>query len=304
MANTWPYRTARWKKLRAEILGEHPQCFKCMRPAKVVDHIHPIKQGGSPWGRSNLQPLCHPCHNQKTRISQGDTGVLAKAKARTGCTPDGMPRDGWWAQEKEQSEHKLDDREEVPLRQLGITPTYVDTPQNSFHHAIRVDENGCWIWQWEGMYFTYEGRPRRARHVAWFFEHGVWPSKPLFANCGNWLCVNPNHATEGQYTHCRRGHELSGDNIYLHANGERQCRKCMNAASLRSYRNSNKKPDQRKKVCKNGHPRPENPKLNRAGAWQCEECAEARKASAYYTREDLDEEGRLRPEWHARNVPT
>ena len=35
-------------------------------PARVVDHITPIKDGGERFCWSNLQPLCISCHNRKT----------------------------------------------------------------------------------------------------------------------------------------------------------------------------------------------------------------------------------------------
>lgn len=37
-----------------------------VKPADVVDHIVPIKKGGAELDESNLQPLCHSCHNKKT----------------------------------------------------------------------------------------------------------------------------------------------------------------------------------------------------------------------------------------------
>ena len=36
-------------------------------PMKVVDHVKPIKDGGSPTDWDNLQSLCQTCHNQKTK---------------------------------------------------------------------------------------------------------------------------------------------------------------------------------------------------------------------------------------------
>lgn len=37
-----------------------------LQPAKVVDHIVPVKQGGERFEGANLQSLCVPCHNAKT----------------------------------------------------------------------------------------------------------------------------------------------------------------------------------------------------------------------------------------------
>jgi len=68
------YRRARWRKLRALILGLNPFCVKCKEEgktveARVVDHIKEIDINSSDalkYGEDNLQPLCHSCHNSKT----------------------------------------------------------------------------------------------------------------------------------------------------------------------------------------------------------------------------------------------
>ena len=66
------YRRATWRKLRLIVLRENPLCVHCAdkgitKQADVVDHIVPVKK----WKegeleQSNLQGLCHPCHNRKT----------------------------------------------------------------------------------------------------------------------------------------------------------------------------------------------------------------------------------------------
>lgn len=66
------YSTAAWKRLRKLKLNSHPLCEHCdknkeTKTAQLVDHITPIKDD---WGlrltTSNLQSLCHRCHNVKT----------------------------------------------------------------------------------------------------------------------------------------------------------------------------------------------------------------------------------------------
>jgi 5-methylcytosine-specific restriction protein A len=65
------YHTSRWRKLRAEVLAVEPNCRRCAEegiifPALLVDHITPVKQGGSFWSKGNLQPLCNRCHEAKS----------------------------------------------------------------------------------------------------------------------------------------------------------------------------------------------------------------------------------------------
>ena len=67
------YATARWFRLRAQVLEEQPLCQACqaqgrVEPSADVDHIAPHR--GDPllfWDRGNLQGLCHQCHSTKTQ---------------------------------------------------------------------------------------------------------------------------------------------------------------------------------------------------------------------------------------------
>ncbi len=66
-----PYGYA-WQQLRAKYIKAHPLCEVCGAPAKDVDHIVPVQEGGpSVW--SNLQSLCRSCHNRKTQRGQRAT---------------------------------------------------------------------------------------------------------------------------------------------------------------------------------------------------------------------------------------
>ncbi len=68
-------------------LRAHPLCEKkmgtdlgigCGQPARVVDHIKPINQGGETTD-SNLQSLCERCHNRKR--STGDKKGEGRVKS-------------------------------------------------------------------------------------------------------------------------------------------------------------------------------------------------------------------------------
>lgn len=60
------YSSSRWIKLRLMILSQTPTCKMCTKPAKYIDHILPISQGGEIWNENNLQPLCISCNARKT----------------------------------------------------------------------------------------------------------------------------------------------------------------------------------------------------------------------------------------------
>ena len=69
------YHSREWKHLRENYLIEHPFCVECwgkgkLTKATVVDHIIPIRQGGSALDEKNLQALCSSCHGRKS-ISEG-----------------------------------------------------------------------------------------------------------------------------------------------------------------------------------------------------------------------------------------
>ena len=74
------YYLARWVHpvwgLRAQVLSDHPWCVVCesrgiLEVATDIDHITPHR--GDPdrfWDRGNLQGLCAPFHQRKTRRGQ------------------------------------------------------------------------------------------------------------------------------------------------------------------------------------------------------------------------------------------
>ena len=69
------YSSDRWRKLRAAKLSRNPLCEECARqgrhtPAKMVDHIVPIRFGGRSLDMDNLQSLCWSCHSAKS-IKEG-----------------------------------------------------------------------------------------------------------------------------------------------------------------------------------------------------------------------------------------
>ena len=72
------YNTARWRAIRDQVRQQEPLCRLCgKRATHTVDHIIPIKNGGDPWDRSNLQGLCWACNKRKTG-KQAKGGVGSK----------------------------------------------------------------------------------------------------------------------------------------------------------------------------------------------------------------------------------
>lgn len=60
----------RWRAIRARYLKLHPRCEVCGELASELDHIIPIRAGGTNhW--DNLQALCKSCHSKKTNRYDG-----------------------------------------------------------------------------------------------------------------------------------------------------------------------------------------------------------------------------------------
>jgi 5-methylcytosine-specific restriction protein A len=71
------YQTPRWRQVSKEVLqaaGHRCSVEGCQRKATQVDHKVPVKQGGAPFDKSNLRPLCWNHHSSKTATEDGGFG--------------------------------------------------------------------------------------------------------------------------------------------------------------------------------------------------------------------------------------
>ena len=136
-----------------------------------------------------------------------------------------------------------------------ISEERITTLRKSIQLRISVNhETGCWDWTgyirpdgYGLIYLAEVGKQRRSHRVVYeALVKQIDSSLVLDHLCRNRRCCNPDHleevtqkenslrgvspfAAKNKQTHCKHGHELSGENLYIHPQrGTRNCRKCLN----------------------------------------------------------------------------
>jgi len=141
------------------------------------------------------------------------------------------------------------------------------TPEQRFFAKVTpAGPFECWMWTASTNRLGYgrfkiEYKTRAAHRWVYEFMHGEIPGDLVIDHlCGNKGCVNPfhlepvtvrintlraycanpwthlmepqNRASAPRRSHCHRGHELVGDNIYVGRDRGRRCATCIRARSL------------------------------------------------------------------------
>lgn len=87
--------SARWRRLRNEVIKERPLCEECARrkvyrPAQEVHHIKPVVEASLAsreqkerlmFDKQNLMSLCHDCHAAIHRAMGNHTGKAKRERA-------------------------------------------------------------------------------------------------------------------------------------------------------------------------------------------------------------------------------
>lgn len=126
----------------------------------------------------------------------------------------------------------------------------------------KVDKSGsCWLWTayrdkdgYGRCRFLGKGdRQRMAHRISFELAGGVLvDGMTIDHTCNTPACVNPDHlkqmtigenvlrnrgisAANARKTHCKRGHPLAGENLYVGSVGLRVCRTCKRDEKRRAY---------------------------------------------------------------------
>jgi hypothetical protein len=119
---------------------------------------------------------------------------------------------------------------------------------------VQIDASGCWLWQgfkgeWGYGQTNYRGASKAVHRQMYQVTHNVKLSRwqLVMHKCDMPHCVNPSHlqlgtphdnvqdaANKGRHhnarkTHCKRGHELAGENLWTASTGIRHCKTCARA---------------------------------------------------------------------------
>ncbi len=144
-----------------------------------------------------------------------------------------------------------------------------------------ADDESCWVWKGPKDHLGYglfnmESRRLAAHRFAWMAFRGlILEGMHIHHKCINPACVNPNHllpvtprehakehtpdsrtAINASQTHCHKGHELSGENLYLFPGrgGKRRCKECHREWTRAEYKKLEKPGRVRAFThCINGH---------------------------------------------------
>lgn len=144
------------------------------------------------------------------------------------------------------------------IEAMSLEDLKLETAKRKFDLQCKTLANGCIEWTGAvdrrdgyGRFYDGSGNTRTAYGFAWSYYCGEVPKDMVLDHeCRNRKCVNVDHlrpvsntfnvmsgvgvtAINAWKTHCKRGHPLDGENLYVTPTGGRDCRTCRQQSSQR-----------------------------------------------------------------------
>jgi hypothetical protein len=131
-------------------------------------------------------------------------------------------------------------------------------PIERFLNKINISKSGCWEWsgsKTKGGYgqFIINTKKYYTHRFIYEYYHGqICPDLQIDHLCRVRACCNPTHleqvtqkenmlrGSRPNQTHCKRGHELSGNNLYTDKKKHRTCITCRQINRRKYYLLTNK----------------------------------------------------------------
>lgn len=146
----------------------------------------------------------------------------------------------------------------------------------------KTDIGSCWLWlayrepkmgYGKFVWQNDEGKTEQYAHRFAFYEHyGYLPTPPqtIDHKCRNASCVNPYHLREASpieqtensnnqcainkaKTHCKHGHVLKDENLFVYKDGRRECKTCRLEHQRKYNRYQGMLPTKQRTHCPYGH---------------------------------------------------
>ena len=160
---------------------------------------------------------------------------------------------------------RLDAQIELANKMGGNVADLRSLPERVLEKIHFEPNSGCWLftgyWDRDGYGKVTPSRlsglkrqPMSVHRIMYEHEIGEIPEGlTIDHKCRTRCCCNPDHmepvpnvvnvmrgfslaALNARKTECKRGHHLSGENLFVNTKGERQCRICLNVRGAESER--------------------------------------------------------------------
>jgi len=150
------YNTARWKKLRLQVLQEEGyRCHWCGGKATQADHLVELDRGGDPYERTNLVASCRPCNAKRGshyQAKKNQKAVSVFGERRLATPPPNFRLSGSFSQnENGSSRLEADGWSPGQIPPRLVTPTLGSETFGGEVAAWAADNLGVELYPWQRL---------------------------------------------------------------------------------------------------------------------------------------------------------